>query len=78
MSTELSPDKDRLIEQFVADGQFPSRRQALDHAVDLLREELEAVADIREGLASMKRGEGIPIEDVERKMREEFGIPEDT
>ena len=78
MSTELSPDKDRLIEQLVADGQFPSRRQALDHAVELLREELEAVADIREGLASMGRGEGTPIEEVERKLREEFGIPEDA
>jgi Arc/MetJ-type ribon-helix-helix transcriptional regulator len=77
MSTELSPDKDRLIEQFVAEGQFPSRRHALDRAVELLREELEAVADIRAGLASMERGEGTPIADLERQMREELGIPED-
>ena len=62
----------------MAEGQFPSRRQALDRAVELLREELEAVADIREGLASMERGEGTPIADLERKMREEFGIPEDA
>jgi len=42
----------------------------------LKREAAEALEDIREGLASMARGEGIPIADIERLMREEFGIPE--
>jgi hypothetical protein len=55
----------------------PGRSQPTEDA-DLLREEAETLADIREGLASMECGEGIPIADVERRMREKFGIPEDA
>ena len=32
--------------------------------------EIEFVAAIREGLAELDRGEGIPIEDVRRELRE--------
>ncbi len=78
MSTELSPDKNRLLEQLVAEGRFPSRQQALDRAVDLLREEAEAVADIREGLASIERGEGTPLGDAADQLRAKYGISEDA
>ena len=78
MSTELSPDKDRLVEKLVADGRFPSRQQALDRAVDLLREEAEAVEDIRDGLASVERGEGISLDEAVRGLRTKYGIPEDA
>ena len=73
MSTELSPDKDRLLEQLVAEGWFPSRQQALDRAVDLLREEAETIADIREGLASIERGEGTPLDEVAGRLRAKYG-----
>jgi len=78
MSTELSPDKDRLLEQLVADGRFPNRQQALDRAVDLLREEAETVEDIREGLASIERGEGTPLDEAVRNLRTKYGIAEDA
>ncbi len=78
MSTELSPDKDRLLEQLVADGRFPSRQQALDRAVELLREEAEAEEDIREGLASVDRGEGTPLDEAVGGLRLKYGIPEDA
>jgi Arc/MetJ-type ribon-helix-helix transcriptional regulator len=78
MSTELSPDKNRLLEKLVADGKFPSRQQALDRAVDLLRDEAEAVEDIREGLGSIQRGEGTPMEEAVRGLRTKYGIPEDA
>jgi Arc/MetJ-type ribon-helix-helix transcriptional regulator len=78
MSTELSPDKNRLLEKLVADGRFPSRQQALDRAVDLLREEAETVEDIREGLASIERGEGTSLEGAVRGLRTKYGIPEDA
>lgn len=78
MSTELSPDKNRLLEKLVADGRFTNRQEALDRAVDLLREEAETVEDIREGLASIERGEGTPLADAVRGLRTKFGIPEDA
>lgn len=76
MASELSPDKDMLLEKLVANGRFPSRQQALDHAVELLREEDETIAAIREGLESIERGEGIPLEDAVRQLRERYNIPD--
>ena len=78
MSTELSPDKDAVVEKLVADGCFADRRQALDHAVELLREEAETVAVIREGLASIDRGEGIPLDEAAEQLRKKHRIPEDA
>lgn len=78
MSAELSPDKNRLLEKLVADGRFLTRQQALDRAVDLLREEAETVEDIREGLASIERGEGTPMDEAVHGLRVKYGIPEDA
>jgi predicted transcriptional regulator len=78
MSTELSPDKDRVLQKLVADGRYPNRQQALDRAVDLLREEAETVEDIREGLDSIKRGEGVPLDEAVRGIRTKYDIPEDA
>lgn len=78
MASELSPDRDTIVDQLVATGCYPDRRCALDHAVDLLREETETVEAIREGLASIERGEGEPLEEVARELRARFQIPEDA
>ena len=78
MSTELSPDKDAVLEKLVADGLFPDRRQALDHAVDLLSEEAETVEAIREGLSSVDRGEGVPLDDAIRDLRQKYRISKDA
>ena len=67
MSTELSPENEQWLEGVVSGGVYPSRGQALDRAVRLLREEAEALADIREGFASIERGEGTPLEVVEER-----------
>ena len=74
MSTELSPDKERLLEKLVADGRYTDRQQALDRAVDLLCEEADTVAEIREGLASIARGEGVPLDEAIRGLRNKFGV----
>ena len=78
MSTELSPEKDAFVERLVADGLFADRRQALDHAVDLLREESETVDAIRQSLVSLERGEGVPIDEAIRSIRQKYQIPEDA
>src|SRR5215213_4623258 len=78
MTTELSPEKDKLLEKFVADGRFPNRQVALDRAVELLREEADVVDDIREGLASIERGEWIPLDEAVRGLRTKHGIAEDA
>jgi predicted transcriptional regulator len=78
MASELSPDKDALLDILVAAGCFPDRRRALDHAVELLREESETVAAIRESLASIERGEGVPLEEAVRGLRRKYQIPDDA
>ena len=78
MSTELSPDRDQLLEKLVADGRFSNRQQALDRAVDLLREEAETAEDLREGLASIERGEGTLLDEAVGSLRAKHGIPEDA
>ena len=76
MSTELSEDEDAIIARFVSEGRFPDRRRALDHAVELLREEAETLDDLREGLASAQRGEGIALKSAFDRMRKKYDIPE--
>ena len=76
MASDLSPDKDAFVDELIASGRFPSRQHALDHAVDLLREEDETVAAIREGLASADRGEGIPFVQAVQELRVKYNIPE--
>lgn len=78
MASELSPDKDAVVDMLVATGCFPDRRQALDHAVELLREESETVAAIREGLASIERGEGVPLDEAVKALRDKYQIANDA
>jgi predicted transcriptional regulator len=78
MASELSPDKDALVDMLVATGCFPDRRQALDRAVELLREEAETVEAIREGLASIDRGEGVPLDEAAKALRRKYQIADDA
>lgn len=78
MSADLSPEHDALVSQLVADGLYPDRCSALDHAIELLREESETLAAIREGLASADRGEGTPLEEAVRTLRREYQIPDEA
>lgn len=78
MSTELSADQNAFLEKLIADGRFVDRRHALDHAVQLLREEAETLDDIREGLASIQRGEGTPLDEAVEHLRNKYDIPSDA
>lgn len=75
ISIDLSDDKSLLLDQLVAEGRFSDRRAALDHAVDLLREETETLDDIREGLSSILRGEGTLLDEAVHGLRGNFNIP---
>jgi Arc/MetJ-type ribon-helix-helix transcriptional regulator len=78
MGTELSPDKNDVLEKLIADGRFASRQQALDRAVDLLREEAETVESLRQALASIAQGEGTPLSAAVAELRRKHDIPADA
>ena len=75
MATGISPKNEEYIRQAVADGRFDSRQQALDEAVELLREDAETIDAIQEGLDSIDRGEGIPLSEADVKLRNKHNIP---
>jgi len=74
MSTEISPDNEAFICHAVESGQFESRQHALDAAVRLLREEAGTISAIQEGLCSIERGEGIPLAEADKMLREKHNI----
>jgi predicted transcriptional regulator len=49
-----------------------------DKEADLLREEAATIEAIREGLASIDRGEGIPANDAIDSLRVKYRIPADA
>jgi Arc/MetJ-type ribon-helix-helix transcriptional regulator len=69
MASDLSPDQEKVLERLVAGGVFPDRRHALDRAVELLREESATIEAIRDGLASVERAEGIPLDEAVGRIR---------
>lgn len=67
MSTDLSPQNEQFIQDAVARGRFPGRREALDAAVELLRHREELVRQVNAGIKEIDRGETMPL-DIEKIM----------
>ncbi len=57
MSSDLSPELDRFIDDVVATGAFPSRSDALNEAVRMLQRRQELLAHIQEGARQLRSGE---------------------
>jgi len=57
MSSDISPDNEQFIQLVVASGEFPTRGEALDKAVGLLRMRQELLAHIDEGTRQLRAGE---------------------
>jgi Arc/MetJ-type ribon-helix-helix transcriptional regulator len=81
MTIRLKPELAKLIDEQVKSGQFESADEAVNAAVAhaLIEEELlagdiddEDLAAIEEGLAQLKRGEGIPWEQVRAEIEKKY------
>jgi len=76
MSAGISPQNEQFLQDAVARGTFGSREQALDAAVDMLREREEVIREVRKGVEELERGEGRPLDieavkaDVRRRLQE--------
>jgi Arc/MetJ-type ribon-helix-helix transcriptional regulator len=75
MSTEISPENEAFIREAVAAGRYETRRQALDEGIRKLREEVDTIDAIRQGLASIDTGEGMPLAEADEMLREKHNIP---
>ena len=71
MSTDISPENEQYLQEAVARGSFPSRGQALNAAVELLKQREQLIRDVRAGIAQLERGECdvLDIEDIKARGR---------
>ncbi len=67
MSSNISPENERYLEDAVARGVFPSRGDALNSAVELLKRQEQLVRDVNAGIAEIDRGEVLPLDMEEIK-----------
>lgn len=70
MSNEISPEHERFLEQVVTEGKYPSRSEALNAAVELLRRRIELLGQIDEGTRQLRNGEYTDYDD--ESLRERF------
>jgi len=71
MSTDISPENEQYLQEAIARGAFPSRGQALDAAVELLKRREQLIRDVGAGIEQLERGECdvLDIEDIKARGR---------
>jgi hypothetical protein len=78
MSYQFPPDVQQFISAEVAGG-LRSEVELLTEAVRFLQAERRATIEaVQEGLTSMQRGEGTPLDEVDRRMRQKYDIRPDA
>ncbi len=65
MSSEISRQNEQYIQEAIARGAFRSRAEALDAAVELLKQRDQLIGDVNAGIEQLERGEGERL-DVQR------------
>ena len=69
MSADVSPENERYIQTAIQNGQYRDRGQALDEALELLKQRDRLRREVNAGIEQLERGEGIPGEDVFERLR---------
>lgn len=67
MSTDLSPQSEQYLADIVERGVFPSRVEALERAVELMRQREQLIRDVNEGIEAIERGKYGPLDFDELK-----------
>lgn len=62
MSTDIPPQNGQYIQEEVARCAFPSRGQALDAAVELLKQRGNWTGEVQAGIDELERGEYEPMD----------------
>ena len=68
MSTEISADNQRYLEQAVARGIYRDRAAAIDEALALLKRRDQLRSDVRAGIEQADRGELLDAESVFQRL----------
>jgi Arc/MetJ-type ribon-helix-helix transcriptional regulator len=62
MSIDLSPENEIYIDQAVANGLFQDRHQALNTAIELLKQRERLIRDVNSGIEQLEMGLGEPFD----------------
>jgi len=74
MNVDIPPELKSFLDEELKSGRTP--HAVIAEALRLLkRDREEAIAGIKDGLESLERGEGIPLDEAFHKIRAEFDIP---
>lgn len=75
---QLPPDLESQVKHYLASGQYRTEEDVLRDALRALAEERDTLDDIRRGQEDRKARRGRPLEDVDADLREKFDIPRDA
>ena len=75
MSYQLPPDINQRIQSQLALGLYQTPAEVLHDALDALDQRNEDLASIRRGIADEAAGRVKPLADVDRDLRQRFGLP---
>lgn len=76
MHIDLPTDLLQRVEKLAADGEDVSA--VIAKGIERLEWEAREVAAVQEGIDAYERGESEPLEDFDRRFREEHGITPDA
>jgi Arc/MetJ-type ribon-helix-helix transcriptional regulator len=62
MSSGISPENERFIDEAVATGLFEDRGQVLDTALELLKRRQQLIRDVNIGIEQLERGDRRPMD----------------
>ena len=76
MVVDIPTDLSDFVQQEVNSGRYLSEQELVLAGLRVLKQErTEAIEGIRRGWASTQRGEGIPLDEADRSLREQLGFP---
>jgi antitoxin ParD1/3/4 len=78
MTLDLSPQLTDLLRQRMATGLYGSEEEVIMAGLRLIADREEALAGIQRGIASMERGEGMPLDEAFAEIRRRNGLSDDT
>lgn len=79
MTLLLTPQLEQFVQSQIESGKYTSMNEVIVAALKLLEERehverLETVKEIEQGLADVKEGRTVSIEEFEARMRQKYGI----
>jgi Arc/MetJ-type ribon-helix-helix transcriptional regulator len=79
MAYQFLPDVEQFVRSELKQNHYASKDDLFVDAIRLLQQEREAaIAGIQQGIESLERGEGIPLDEAFESLRRKHNLPVDA